>query len=340
MQKFDKSYIEVLNTLKQKIKIAQLKAGIAVNTEMILLYWEIGKTIIEKQKEKGWGAKIINNLSRDLSRNFPEIKGFSTRNLNYMRKFAELYPDHEFMHQVGAQIPWRHHILLMDKIKKEKERKWYIQKTIEHGWSRNILTMQIETDLYERQVEAPKITNFQKTLPKIQSDLAQEILKDPYNFDFITISDDYREKEIENELVKHITHFLLELGAGFAFVGQQYKITVSDKDFYIDLLFYHIKLKCYIVIELKAGEFKPEYAGKLNFYLSAVDDVLKEKDNNSSIGIILCKTKDKIIAEYALRELNRPVGISEFKLVKSIPEDLKTSLPTIEELEAELAKNE
>lgn len=336
LSKLDQSYIETLNSLKSKIKAAQVKATISVNAEMILLYWEIGKTILDRQQQEGWGSKVIDTLSADLSKSFPEMKGFSTRNLKYMRKFAETYPDFEIVHQLGAQIPWRHHVVLMDKIKSEEERIWYLNQSFENGWSRNILTIQIESKLYQRQAISEKVTTFERTLPKPQSDLAQELLKDPYKFDFLSIGDEAHEREIEKELVKHITHFLLELGKGFAFVGKQYHLEIADDDYYLDLLFYHLNLNCFIVIELKAGEFKPEYAGKLNFYLSAVDDLLKREHDNPSIGIILCKTKNKVKAEYALRDINKPIGVSEFKLLESIPEELKTSLPTIEEIEKEL----
>ena len=335
LSKIDKTYIETLDSLKTKIKSAQLKAASSVNAELIILYWEIGKTILERQQKEGWGSKVIDTLSVDLSKSFPEMKGFSTRNLKYMRKFAETYSDLEIVHQLGAQIPWRHHIVLMDKIKPEEERLWYIKQIKENGWSRNILTIQIESNLYKRQAKSEKITNFERTLPKPQSDLAQELLKDPYKFDFLSIGDEAHEREIEKELVKHITHFLLELGKGFAFVGQQYHLEIAGDDYYLDLLFYHLNLNCFVVIELKAGAFKPEYAGKLNFYLSAVDDLLKREHDDPSIGILLCKTKNKVKAEYALRDINKPIGVSEFKLVESIPDELKTSLPTIEEIERE-----
>jgi len=340
MKNLDKSYIETLNTLKQKIKTAQIKAALSVNSQLVTLYWEIGKTILEKQEQEGWGTKVIDNLSRDLQKSFPEMKGFSVRNLKYMRKFAESYPDFQFVQQAAAQIPWFHNMVILDKITNEPERLWYIKKTVENGWSRNILTMQIESKLFERQTTKEKIDNFNLTLPSPQSDLVREVLKDPYKLDFLGVGDEAQEREIEKGLVKHITHFLLELGKGFAFVGQQYHVEVGNEDYYIDLLFYHIKLKCYVVIELKAGKFKPEYAGKLNFYLSAVDDNLKEESDNPSIGIILCKTKDKLTAEYALRNLASPISVNEYMLVESIPENMKTSLPTIEELEAELAEIE
>ena len=340
MQNLDKSYIEILDALKQKIKTAQIKATLSVNTEMLLLYWEIGKTILGRQEQEGWGAKIIDNLSHDLSTSFPEMKGFSTRNLKYMRKFAETYPDLAIVQEVLAQITWYHNITLLDKVKKPEERLWYANKTVEHGWSRNVLVIQIETGLYQRQEIADKTSNFKNTLPSPQSDLAHNMLKDPYKLDFLGLGSEAEEKEVEAALVYHMKKFLLELGVGFAFVGQQYHLEIGDQDFYIDLLFYHLKLRCYVVIELKSKDFKPEHAGKLNFYLSAVDDLLRHPDDKPSIGILLCKNKNKVVAEYALKNINRPIGVSEYTLTQAIPEEIKTSLPTIEELEAELAEIE
>ena len=337
LENIDKNYLDTLNSIKQKVKSAQIKAALAVNSEMVILYWEIGKTILERQAQEGWGAKIIDRLAHDLLSAFPDLKGFSSRNLKYMRKLAEVYPDLSFVQQVAAQIPWAHNMVILDKLNVHPERLWYINKTIENGWSRNVLVCQIESNLYQRQALTEKTSNFKSTLPAPQSDLAQEMLKDPYKFDFLTIGQEAKELEIEKELTKHITKFLLELGAGFAFVGRQYHLEIGKKDYYIDLLFYHVKLKSYIVIELKCGDFKPEYTGKMNFYLSAVDDLLKGEDDNNSIGLILCKTKDKFTAEYALRDVNKPVGISEFKLSEVLPKELKASLPTIEEIEGELA---
>ncbi len=304
------SYITILEELKSKIRRAQYKAVISANKEMIFLYWDIGDTILEEQQKLGWGAKVIDRLSKDLTNFFPNMKGLSPRNLKYMRQFAQLYPDYKIVQEVLAQLTWYHIITLMDKVKNEKERLWYVAQTIKNGWSRNILVHQIESQLYERQKGAHKITTFKRTLPVPQSDLAQETIKDPYIFDFLNISQNAREIELQNELVRHITKFLLELGAGFSFVGSQYHIEVSRKDFYIDLLFYHLKLRCYVVIELKTGDFKPEYAGQLNFYLSAVDSQIKSKDDNSTIGIILCKNKNRVIAEYALRNITKPMGVS------------------------------
>lgn len=333
----DKNYIEILSTLKEKIETAQIKAMVAVNTELIVLYWEIGKTILEQQEKQGWGSNVINQLSKDLKKSFPEMKGFSPRNLGYMKKLAEIYPDFEFLQQVVAKLPWGQNIVLLDKISSDTERLWYAEKTIQNGWSRNVLVHQIEGKLYERQgMSKDKTTNFLTVLPSPNSELAQDMIKDPYKFDFLGIGEEAKEREIEKALVQHIKKFLLELGSGFAFVGQQYHLEIGEQDFYMDLLFYNINLKCYVVIELKAGDFKPSDAGQLNFYLSAVDDLLQNPDGNPAIGILLCKTKNKTIAEYALRDMSKPMGISEYRLTEAIPENLKTALPTIEELEKEL----
>lgn len=331
-------YIKVLEDLKSKIRQAQYKAYLSVNKEMIFLYWDIGKTIIEQQKKQGWGAKVIDRLSSDLSQVFSDLRGLSPRNLKYMRQFASLYPDRVIVQEVLAQLTWYHIITLMDKVKDEKIRLWYTKQAIQNSWSRNVLVHQIESGLYQRQKDTEKITTFKRTLPVPQSDLAQQTIKDPYIFDFLNISKNARELELQNELVRHITKFLLELGAGFAFVGSQYRIEISGKDFYIDLLLYHLKLRCYVVIELKTGDFKPEYAGQLNFYLSAVDSRVKSKNDNPTIGIMLCKSRDRIIAEYALRNITKPMGVSEYKLSRVIPEKLRKSLPSVEEIEKELGR--
>lgn len=332
----EEDYFNLLSSLKKRIREAQVKAVTSVNKELVFLYWEIGKKILERQITEGWGSRVIDQLSHDLTKSFPEMKGFSPRNLKYMRKFAEEYPEREIVQVVLAQLTWYHNITLIEKIDSASERRWYAQQTVRNGWSRNVLVHQIELNLYQRQ---GRIThNFETTLPASQSDLAQQTLKDPYIFDFLSLSNEAQEREIEKELTKHITKFLLELGTGFSFVGRQYSLEISGQDYYIDLLFYHLKLRCFVIIELKTGEFKPEYAGKLNFYLSAVDTELKHKNDNPSIGIILCKSKDKVIAEYALKDISKPIGVSEYRIVRSIPEKLKTSLPTIDELEAELSR--
>ena len=301
-----------------------------VNKELIILYWNIGQIILKNSK---WGNKFIDNLSIDLKLEFTNATGFSVRNLKYMKKMAEEYTDFEFVQQVVAQIPWGHNVLLMDKIKNLEERKWYINETLKNGWSRNMLKMQIDGKVYERQVITKKINNFQTTLPDVQSDLAIQTMKDPYLFDFISVRGKAKELEIENLMITKIKDVLIELGKGFAFVGNQYKIIVSDKEYFIDILFYHLKLKCYVVVELKAREFEPTDAGQLNFYLSAVDDLIKDETDNPTIGLLLCKNKDNFTAEYALRNITSPIGVSEYKLIEDIPEYLQSQLPKAEDIE-------
>lgn len=331
------TYSQLLDHIKNDIQQSQLRAALAVNKELILLHWRIGKALSDKIEREGWGSKIIDTLSHDLARSFPDSSGFSVRNLKYMRKLAETYPDPNCATAV-AQIPWGHNITIMEKLDNNEKRLWYVQKCLENGWSRPVLTMWLESDLYGRQGKA--ITNFKTTLPDPHSDLAQNTLKDPYIFSFLTVTERAREQEIEQGLMDHIQSFLVELGKGFAFLGRQYHLEVSNKDFYIDLLFYHINLRCFIVVELKAGEFEPKDAGQLNFYLTTVDKTLKRKDDNPTIGLLLVKTKDNLIAEYALQDINKPMGIAgyETELVESLPKELKSSLPTVEEIEAELEK--
>lgn len=331
-------YADWLGELKTRIQTARMRAALAVNSELVLLYWEIGRDIIALQQEQGWGAKVIECLATDLRREFPDMKGFSPRNLKYMRAFAEAWPEVQFVQQVAAQIPWFHNCVLLDKIGASKEREWYARKAFEHGWSRNILVMQIESRLYQRQGKA--ISNFAATLPPPQSDLAQQTLKDPYLFDFLGLGDEAQERDVERGLTAHITRFLLELGAGFSYVGRQVHLEVAGEDFYLDLLFYHLKLRCYVVIELKATDFKPEYSGKMNFYLSAVDDLLRHPGDEPTIGLILCKTKKELIVEYALRGSHKPIGVSEYLLTEVLPHEFEGSLPTVEQLEAELAEEE
>jgi len=324
-------YDDFLRDLKQRIRTAQVRAVLAVNRSLVLLYWQIGRDILTRQQQQGWGAKVIERLSADLRSSFPEMKGFSPRNLKYMRAFAEAYLEESFVQQVVAQIPWGHNVRILDLIKDPTERLWYAQQTIQYGWSRNILVHQIESGLYRRQGKAT--TNFDRTLPQPQSELAQQLLKDPYNFDFLSLGKDALERDLERALIDHIRDFLLELGVGFAFVGSQYHLEVGGQDFYVDLLFYHLRLRCYVVVDLKMSDFQPEFLGKMNFYLSAADDLLRHPDDQPSIGIILCKSKNQAIAEYALRDLNKPIGVSAYQLQSALPEQLKSSLPTIEELE-------
>lgn len=328
-------YHEWLTDLKSRIHNSQQRATLALNRELVLLYWQIGRDILTRQASQGWGTKVIERLAHDLRTAFPDMKGFSPRNLKYMRAFAESWPDAEFVQQVVAQLPWGHNLVLLDKLPDPHTRHWYAAKAIEHNWSRNILVMQIETRLLEHSGKA--ITNFDITLPKPQSDLARESLKDPYRLDFLGLSDKAQEREVENALIKHVTEFLLELGAGFAFVGRQVLLDVGGDEFFIDLLFYHLKLRCYVVIELKAGAFKPEHLGQLSFYMTAVDRQMKQEQDTPTIGLLLCKSKNKVVAEYALQDNTRPMGISEYQLIEALPKDLQTSLPSIEQLEQELA---
>lgn len=332
------SYAALLKSIKERIQTAQVRAAVAVNQELVLLYWRIGKEILSRQEQEGWGKNVIPRLSKDLSSAFPEMKGLSPRNLGYMKAFAEAWPDEAILQEPLAKLTWFHNLTLLEKIKAREERLWYARAAIGHGWSRNVLLIQIEAGLYRRQGKA--ITNFTKALPVPQSDLAQQLLKDPYNFDFLTLSKDADEREVETGLIAHIQRFLLELGTGFSFLGRQYPLEIAGEDYRLDLLFYHIKLRCFVIIDLKSGPFKPEYTGKMNFYLAAVDDLLKHPSDNPSIGLILCKSKKQLIVEYALRNTASPMGIAEFKHLEKLPAELKGSLPTIEEIEAELETTE
>lgn len=324
-----------LADLKTRIHSAQQRAALAANRELVLLYWQLGRDILSRQAEQGWGAKVIDRLAQDLRAAFPEMKGFSRSNLMSMRAFAEAWPDQQIVQQLVGQLPWGHNLLLLGKIKDPDLRLRYAQQTQEHGWSRNILAMHIEARSVEREGKA--VTNFELRLPKPQSDLAKNVLKDPYIFDFLTIGADAGERAMETAMVEHITRFLLELGAGFAFVGRQVHIEVGGEDFYLDLLFYHLKLRCYVVVELKAGAFKPEHDGQLGFYLTAVDAERATDQDGPAIGLLLCKSKNRLVAEYALRDVHKPMGVAEYQLSKALPEELRTSLPSIEDLEAELA---
>jgi predicted nuclease of restriction endonuclease-like (RecB) superfamily len=328
-------YADWLTELKTRIHNAQQRASLAVNRELVLLYWQVGHDILERQAREGWGAKVIARLAHDLRTAFPDMKGFSPRNLKYMRAFAQAWPEPEFVQQAAAQLPWFHLCTLLDKLKTREERDWYLDKAIEQRWSRNVLGMQIETDARQRFGGA--VTNFQDRLPSPMSDLARESLKDPYRFDFLGLTDKAQEREIESALVRHVTQFLLELGAGFAFVGRRVLLDVGGDEFFIDLLFYHLKLRCYVVIELKAGKFKPEHLGQLGFYLTAVDRQIKGEHDSPTIGLLLCKSKNKVVAEYALSDKSQPMGIAEYKLLESLPLELQTGLPTIEQIEQELA---
>ncbi len=331
-----KEYKIFLKEIKERILSSQVKAALAVNRELLTLYWEIGSKILQKQELGNWGSKTVETLAKDLRSAFPDMKGFSLTNVKYMVQFAKAYPDFTISQQPVGQIPWGHNILLLQKLTSIEERFWYANKTVEHGWSRNVLWHWLDSSLYQR--EGKSITNFKNTLPPSESDLAHQALKDPYCFDFLTLRDKHDEHELESGLLDHIQKFLLELGAGFSFIGRQVLLTIGDQDFYIDLLFYHYKLRCFVVVELKATDFKPEFAGKMNFYLSAVDDLMKHPDDKPSIGLLLCKSKNKVVAEYALRDINKPIGISQYetKIIESLPDELKSSLPSIEQIEEEL----
>lgn len=327
-------YDSFLRELKEQIRLAQMKAASAVNRELVVLYWQIGKAILARQQQQGWGAKVIEKLAKDLKKEFPDMTGFSRSNLMYMRALAEAYSDEKTVQQLVGQIPWGHNVRILEYVKDIEERLWYVQQTIEHGWSRNVLVHQMESGLYNRLGGA--ITNFEQVLPQPQSDLAHQLLKDPYNFSFLSLSRDVQERELEKALVDHIRDFLLELGVGFSFLGSQYPIEVSNKEYRLDLLFYHVRLHCYVVIDLKMGEFEPEFSGKMAFYVMAVDNLLKTEIDNPTIGIILCKTKDKTTVEYALQPMQKPIGVATYRLNDKLPEPLQSNLPSIEQLEIEL----
>lgn len=360
-------YAATLNALKERIHAGRMRAALAVNREVIDLYWYIGKTITERQQTEAWGNSVVERLAADLRDAFPDMKGFSPTNIWRMRSFYHAWPsllpdepilaqpvpelterdqpkdnplpaqpEQAILAQVVRELPWGHNVTLIQKVKTPEKRLWYAQMARKHGWARSILVMQIETDLHGRQGKA--VSNFQATLPSKDSDLATQAMKDPYNFDFLGLAEDAYERDVENALIAHIKRFLLELGEGFAFVGQQYKVTIGESDFYIDLLFYHITLRCYVAVELKAVSFQAEFAGKLNFYLSVIDDTLRREGDNPTIGLVLCKDKDRLVAEYALKDINKPIAVADYLLTKAIPEGLKGALPTIEEIEDEFSR--
>ena len=334
--KLPDSYTAAFAEIKERIREERLRVVLAANAALVLLYWDVGRAILERQEREGWGTKVIDRLSHDLREAFPDMRGLSPRNLGYMRSFAAAWPDRQIVQQVAAKIPWFHSVVLLDKVKDAGTRLWYARKAHEEGWSRNVLAMQIEARLHERTGRA--ITNFPATLPPDDSDMATEVFKDPYLFDFLGTAASRTEREIEQALVDHMQRFLLELGAGFAFVGRQVLLEVGDQDFYADLLFYHLKLRRYVVVELKAVPFNPAFVGQMNLYLSAVDDLLRHPDDRPTIGLLLCKSKDRLVVEYALRGFDKPMGVAEWetRLVESLPEELKGSLPSVEEIEEEL----
>ena len=326
----DNQYLSVIESIKTEISKAQYNAVLQVNKELTLLYYHIGRIINE---HKAWGNKFIDNLARDIKIAYPNSTGYSVRNLKYMAKFAAEYPDEQIVQEVLAQITWYHNLALLDKVKDKNASIWYAKESVKNGWSRNVLVHQIESGLYERQAVVQKISNFESLLPAPQSELAVQTMKDPYVFDFIPFKEDMVERDIEKALVKDVTALLLELGTGFAFLGNQYHLNVGGDDFYIDLLFYNLNLRCYVVIELKTGDFKPEYAGQLNFYLSAVDAQLKKETDNPTIGLLLCKNKNNLVAEYSLKDMSKPMGISEYKISSVLPVEFSEQLPSVEDIQ-------
>jgi predicted nuclease of restriction endonuclease-like (RecB) superfamily len=324
--------------LKSRLRAMQLKAAISVNSALLEFYWELGAEIVERQKSSTWGDGFLKQLSQDLMADFPEMKGFSKRNLEQIRRWYIFYGSDSSIAQQPvaqlAQVPWGHNLLIVSKCQSQQEASYYIENSIQYGWSRAVLTHQIESNLWQREGKA--IANFSTTLPSPQSDLAQQTLKDPYVFDFLSLTKDYNERDLELGLVEHITQFLLELGAGFAYLGRQIPLQVGDRDFFLDLLFYHTQLHCYVVIELKTGDFEPEYAGKLNFYLKAVDETLRRSGDEPTIGLLLCKNRDRLVAEWALSDVQKPIGISEYQITHDLPTEIRSSLPSIEQIETEL----
>lgn len=333
-------YGSLLTDLKARLRTAQIRAALAVNHELILLYWEIGRRILEAQRAEGWGTKVVERLSQDLTKEFPGMTGLSFRNLNYMRSFAEAWPDLSIVQRVSAQLPWWHNVILLTKLKEPQTREWYAQRAVQQGWSGTILEIQIESRLHEREGKA--ITNFSRTLPPEQSDLAQQLLKDPYSFEFLTIDDKVKERELEQGLTDHVQKLLLELGLGFAFVGRQVRFEVDGDEFRIDLLFYHLKLRCFVVVDLKARPFEPEFAGKLNFYLSAVDAQMRHRDDAPTIGLLLTRGKNRLVVEYALRNIASPMGVAGWtaKQLEELPKKLRAALPSGEQLEERLPREE
>lgn len=329
-------YATWLADLKHRIQATQQRAALSVNRELVLLYWQIGKEILERQQAQGWGAKVVDQLAKDLSAAFPEMKGFSRSNLMYMRAFHEAWPEETIVQQLVGQLPWGQNLLLLTKLKTREEREWYAAKAIEQGWSRNVMWHQISTQLLERSGKA--VTNFAGRLPKPDSELAHQTLKDPYLFDFLGVSEEAKERDIETAMTQHVTRLLMELGEGFAFVGRQVPVEVDGQDFYIDLLFYNYRLHRFLVVELKAGEFKPEHAGQLNFYITLVDERIKSDEDKSTLGLLLCKKQHRVVAEYALRGMTQPIGVAEYRL--ELPAEIASCLPTVEQIEAGLADDE
>lgn len=329
-------YKELLKELTARIRSAQLRASFAVSRELVLLYWSVGREILVRQQAQGWGAKVIEKLAHDLQIEFPGVEGYSPRSLKYMRSFAEAWPDEQIVQQVAALLPWGHHMVLLDRIKDPGFRGWYLRAAVEYGWSRNVLVLQIKSGLHGREGKA--LTNFQRVLPPPDSDLAEQILKDPYNFDFLTVREKAHEREVERGLLAHLRDLLLELGKGFAFIGSQVPVEVDGQTFYIDLLFYHVRLHCYFVIELKTGVFQPEWAGKLSFYLSAVDHLVRSSQDGRTVGLLLCESHRSTIVEYTLQNIDRPIGVSSYRVTRELPAPIRDQVPTVEDLQEVIGK--
>jgi predicted nuclease of restriction endonuclease-like (RecB) superfamily len=330
-------YAQLLEGIKTRVREARLRAAIAVNSELVLLYWRIGREILKRQRKEGWGSKVVDRLSGDLKRAFPDLRGFSSRNLKYMREFAAVWPRESIVQMLSAQLTWSQNVVLIERVKDDRQREWYARQTIESGWSRDVLVHQIESQLFSRQGRA--VTNFVRTMAPAQSDLAGEVLKDPYSLEFLGLGGDTDERAVEGGIIQRLQSFLLELGAGFAFVGRQVRLEVGGEDFFLDLLFYHLRLRCFVVVELKAGSFKPEHAGKLNFYLTAVDEQMRHPEDRPSIGIILCRARNEIVVEYSLRTTGKPIGVATYTLGRELPRELRGTLPEARELERALRRD-
>jgi len=330
-------YGDWLVELKARIRDTRLRASLSVNAELIGLYWRIGRDILDRQRQDGWGAKVVDRLAHDLSAEFGGLRGFSRANLLYMRSFAEAWPDPAIVQRVVGQLPWGQNIELLAKLKAPEDRLWYAEAALEHGWSRPVLAAQIQTRLRDRKGQA--ITNFGTALPPAASDLAQQILKDPYQFDFLSLTESTKERELERALVLRVKDLLLEMGKGFTFIGSQHHLEVGGQDWFVDLLFYHRRLRCLIAVDLKIGAFQPEHAGKMNFYLAALDDQDREPGDNPSIGLILCRERNRVVVEYALRSVSSPIGVAEYKLLlaEALPAALAEALPTAKEIETGMA---
>ncbi len=329
-------YQELLQGLKTRIRSAQVRAALAVSRELVLLYWSIGRELSDRFEREDWGAKIIDRLAHDLQTEFPGVEGYSPRNLRYMRSLAEAWPDEEVLQRLIAKLPWGHNLRVLDRIKDRPTREWYLEAALEYGWSQDVLVLQIKSRLHEREGKA--LTNFQRALPPADSDLAEQILKDPYNFDFLTVRERAHEREIERGLLTHLRDLLLELGKGFAFIGSQVPVQVDGETFYIDLLFYHVRLHCYFVIELKTGRFQPEWAGKLSFYLSAVDNLMRSSPDGRSVGLLLCESHRRTIVEYTLQNIDQPIGVSSYRVTRELPAQIRDQVPTVEDLQEVIGK--